>query len=101
MLRQRVDQLVDAGLRRSPRFERYLATRTAIVVTALLGIAALAGALVAVWRAEWIDAGIRFGFAAAFAAWTSRASTDRPPHAPEQLTVNDTRKTGVSDDHAR
>jgi hypothetical protein len=69
MLRERAEQAVQAEVRRAPRFERFLRTRSATVVLAVMAVAALAGSVVAAWRGEWVDAAVRLVLAVAFAGW--------------------------------
>jgi arginine exporter protein ArgO len=57
---------------RRPRVDlhqEFFATRTAIVLAALLAVAALVGAAVAVRQGEWLDAMLRLAAAVLLTGW--------------------------------
>ena len=84
MLRERLHWSTRSALRRSERFEQFLKTRTATVLAAVMSVAAVAGAGVAIWRSEWVDAFVRVALASVFALWTvthAGRSHGGPPRA--------------------
>lgn len=56
-------------LRPSPRFEKFSTTAGATVLAALLTVGAVAGTVLALWRAHWIDAVVYAVIAVACGAW--------------------------------
>ena len=55
--------------RPSPKFERFAATRGALIVGALFAVGAAAATGLAIWRQHWLDAAVYAVLAVAFAVW--------------------------------